>query len=226
MEKIIVVDKAEVLQGTKGDYLQVTDKDGKKQNIFDQSLWGLFQDGMAVKLTLEKQGRWNNVTGAVGVAQELAEKSPQEEPNQKARSMSLSYSKDVEIALIRMGNEYDPSRLFNRADIFYSYMIGNPTLQKTREVQDESKRMAEDTQKPAVQGPLRGAEDKPVSRPTDEEIKARLKLLRDSGEVDGISIAQDLEKKYGIKRQLSITAMLHSLEDKDFWEFWDSLTIK
>lgn len=76
MEKIIVVEKSEVLQGTKGDYLKVTDKNGKVQNIFDQSLWNLFGDGLAVKLTLEKQGNWWNVVTAEGVAKELAEREP------------------------------------------------------------------------------------------------------------------------------------------------------
>ena len=73
MEKIIVVEKSEVLQGTKGDYLKVTDKEGKTQNIFDQALWNLFGDGLAVKLTLEKQGKWWNVVGAEAVAAELAQ---------------------------------------------------------------------------------------------------------------------------------------------------------
>jgi len=78
MQKIIVVDKTEILHGTKGEYLKVTDKGGKTQNIFDRALWNLFGDGLAVELTLEKQGTWWNVTGAVPVgkevAQELAEK--------------------------------------------------------------------------------------------------------------------------------------------------------
>ena len=76
MEKIIVVEKTEIKQGSKGEYLTVFPIDGKPVNIFDQSLWGLFNEGMAVKLKLEKSGRWMNVVGAESVARELAEKEP------------------------------------------------------------------------------------------------------------------------------------------------------
>lgn len=67
MEKVIVVDHSEVVPGAKGEYLKVTDKGGKVQNIFDQSLWNLFVDGCAVKLNLEKTGNWWNVVKAEAV---------------------------------------------------------------------------------------------------------------------------------------------------------------
>lgn len=81
MEKIIIVDKTEVLQGAKGSYLKVTDKGGKTQNIFQEGLWNLFGDGMAVKLTLEQTGKWWNVTAAEAVSEALAKKAKEQPSN-------------------------------------------------------------------------------------------------------------------------------------------------
>ena len=100
MQKIIVVDKTEILHGTKGEYLKVTDKGGKTQNIFDRALWNLFGDGLAVELTLEKQGTWWNVTGAVPVGKEVAkelaekEKVTREEAVRKEPAPKPKYSAD------------------------------------------------------------------------------------------------------------------------------------
>jgi len=76
MDKVIVVKKSEIAQGVKGDYLKVTAEDDKTYNIFDQSLWNLFNDGLAVELMLEKQGRWLNVTGAKPAPKPSAEEAP------------------------------------------------------------------------------------------------------------------------------------------------------
>lgn len=67
-EKIIVVQSTEQKAIAKGDnagnmYLAVTDKDGKKFNIFNTAFFGLFQDGFAVKLIGEQSGQYFNVSG-------------------------------------------------------------------------------------------------------------------------------------------------------------------
>jgi len=78
MNKIIVVDHSEIVTGAKGEYLKVTTKDGKINNIFDQGLWNLFNDGLAVELSLEKEGNWWNVKGAkaVGIPAPVTTQTP------------------------------------------------------------------------------------------------------------------------------------------------------
>ena len=128
MEKIIVVKSSEVLTGTKGEYLKVTTEEGKTQNIFDQAIWNLFGDGMAVKLHLEKQGDWWNVTSAESVAKALAEKAQAEKPveerkpDSKNRAFALSYAKDVGVAQIQAGKDFKPRNLFALADAFTLYL--------------------------------------------------------------------------------------------------------
>jgi len=146
----------------------------------------------------------------------------QGEDENKPRSMALAYSKDIEVALIRAGGKYDLVRLINRATNFYEYIVGDPGLTTTLEVQDaiKSKGISEDTKKPPAQGRLRGAEDKPVSRPTDEEIKQR---LRAKGLTQG-EVARNIAKDYEVEIQRDAMAMIHQLSDERFFKWWDSLT--
>ena len=136
MEKIIVVEKSEVLQGSKGDYLKVTGKDGKVQNIFDSALWNLFGDDLAVKLTLEQQGRWWNVTAAEGVAKELAEKVAKETP-QTADDLPfpkhpLTLAVEYWTAKIAMGTDCKINDVLEVAEIFKGYLKGEIKPDVTR----------------------------------------------------------------------------------------------
>lgn len=71
-EKIIVVDHTEQKTAKNGTaYLEVVDKEGKKQSVFDQGLWQVFQDGRAIKLGLEKEGTFWNLKMATRVEDEL-----------------------------------------------------------------------------------------------------------------------------------------------------------
>lgn len=79
IEKIIVVKSTEMgtIQSGRnegGQYLKVYGSDDRTYSIFDEGLWNLFQDGLAVNLILEKnpKGYWN-VTNAKAVAKELEE---------------------------------------------------------------------------------------------------------------------------------------------------------
>ena len=137
MEKIIIVEKSEVLQGAKGDYLKVTGKDGKVQNIFDSALWNLFGDGLAVKLTLEQQGRWWNVVAAEGVAKELAEKV--ESASEIKVSDDFPYPKHpltlaVEYwsAKIAMGADCKINDVLEASEIFKKYYKGEIKPDVTR----------------------------------------------------------------------------------------------
>jgi len=126
MEKIIVVEKSEVLPGAKGEYLKVTSKDGKAQNIFDASLWNLFGDGLAVKLTLEQQGRWWNVVGAEGVAKELAEKAVKETSADDLPfpKHPLTLAVEYWTAKIAMGTDCKINDVLEAAEIFKGYLKG------------------------------------------------------------------------------------------------------
>ncbi|KKM76049.1 hypothetical protein LCGC14_1384090 [marine sediment metagenome] len=122
MEKIIIVEKSEVLQGSKGDYLKVTDKNGKVQNIFDSALWNLFGDGLAVKLTLEQQGKWWNVVAAEGVAKELAEKAVKEDGDTRNRSFALAYAEHLACAKIQTGGNMTFSEIVHLAQGFTTFL--------------------------------------------------------------------------------------------------------
>jgi len=133
VQKIIVVEKSEVLKGAKGEYLKVFPIEGTPINIFDQSLWNLFGDGLAVELTLEQQGRWWNVTSAAPVAKELAEKQPS--PAQKVQTIdsknkafALSYIKDLIVADRIPINKWLPY-----AEMFRRYLDGELTFDATFE---------------------------------------------------------------------------------------------
>jgi len=144
MRKIIVVDKTEILHGTKGEYLKVTDKGGKTQNIFDRALWNLFGDGLAVELTLEKQGTWWNVVGAVAVekevAKELAEKKESPKPKYSAdpakidsieRQVALKAAVEIMVAEIRAGVDVPIGLLYNIADDNYAWLKGGHSEKTT-----------------------------------------------------------------------------------------------
>ena len=142
MEKIIVVEKSEILQGAKGDYLKVTDKEGKSQNIFDQALWNLFGDGLAVKLTLEKQGRWWNVTGAEAVKDVLAKKAVEKvgdnQITEKNKSVALSYSKDLVVA-----GKIELRDITSYADKFLAYILKKEVLPVKSHLVEEVKKTSE-----------------------------------------------------------------------------------
>lgn len=122
MEKIIVVDHSEIVQGAKGEYLKVTDKGGKTQNIFDQALWNLFNDGLAVKLQLEKQGVYWNVMSAEAVSLPVETKTNGITPQEKGRnaSFALSYAKDLACA-----DKIPPDKILSYAEVFVRWLDGS-----------------------------------------------------------------------------------------------------
>lgn len=76
IKEVIQVISTEQKQGTKGPYLEVSYRDEKgterKKNIFDQTLWNLFGEGLWVEWQLEKEGTWWNVKSAQGVEAGIA----------------------------------------------------------------------------------------------------------------------------------------------------------
>lgn len=71
IKEVIQVTSTDQKQGAKGPYLEVSYRDEKgverKKNIFDQTLWNLFGEGLWVEWQLEKEGNWWNVKSAQGV---------------------------------------------------------------------------------------------------------------------------------------------------------------
>lgn len=71
IKEVIQVTGTDQKQGAKGPYLEVLYRDEKgqerKKNIFDQTLWNLFGEGLWVEWQLEKEGTWWNVKSAQGV---------------------------------------------------------------------------------------------------------------------------------------------------------------
>ena len=68
IKEVIQVLSTDQKQGAKGPYLEVSYRDEKgqerKKNIFDQTLWNLFGEGLWVEWELEKEGNWWNVKSA------------------------------------------------------------------------------------------------------------------------------------------------------------------
>jgi len=75
IKEVIQVISTDQKQGAKGPYLEILYRDAKgqerKKNIFDQTLWNLFGDGLWVEWQLEKEGTWWNVKSAQGVKEGL-----------------------------------------------------------------------------------------------------------------------------------------------------------
>jgi len=129
MNKDIVVKRSEMLPGTKGEYLRVYyDDSGKEKftNVFDQALWNLFGDGLAVRLHLEKEGNWFNVKGAEAISnvfkQEAVKNVTAQMSDGKNRSFALSYAKDWCIAQLSQGVKLTIYDVVVGAKIFESYL--------------------------------------------------------------------------------------------------------
>lgn len=76
IEKIITVKSTEqAMAKNNTPYLKVTSQDDKTYSIFDQGLWNLFGEGLAVKLGLEKKGNFWNVMSAESIEQAIEEVS-------------------------------------------------------------------------------------------------------------------------------------------------------
>ena len=68
-ERIITVTSIEPKNGTRGEYLTVRASDGKSYNIFDGKLFDVFEEGRAVKLSGEMNGKYFNTKNAEPVGE-------------------------------------------------------------------------------------------------------------------------------------------------------------
>ncbi len=136
-EKVITVQSTQELPTSKGTpYLKVTDTEDKTVSIFDSSLWGLFQEGASVKLSMEKEGKyWNVKSAELATAQQpkpgepnKPSAKPKEDDDTRLRCMILSYAKDIAVAETNIGKGKGLYETLIRAEIMFHYLKGEITI--------------------------------------------------------------------------------------------------
>lgn len=113
-ERIITVTSIEPKNGTRGEYLTVRASDGKSYNIFDGKLFDVFEEGRAVRLSGDMNGKYFNTKNAEPVGElinkmidkgakvtSVEEKMTKEDWQEKDRTTrkSIERQKSLEMAL-------------------------------------------------------------------------------------------------------------------------------